>query len=78
MKTEAAKTAAYKISIIPTQVWLDATGKELFRHEGVMAAAEIVAKFKELGIDLGVPVTGAAKTVPAAGAVPVATGATCP
>jgi len=78
VKTEAAKTAAYKISIIPTQVWLDAAGKELFRHEGVMAAAEIVTKFTELGIDLGAPVVGAAKTTPAAGAVPVANGATCP
>ena len=55
VKTEPEKTATYKIGLIPTQVWLDASGKELFRHEGVMEAGKIVAKFKELGIDLGTP-----------------------
>ena len=65
VRTEAEKTAAYKISVIPTQIWLDASGKELFRHEGVMMAAQIAAKFKELGIDLGQPATAAETPAPA-------------
>ena len=38
----------YKIEIIPTQVFLDAQGKELFRHTGVFERAEILAKLREL------------------------------
>ena len=42
----------YGISTIPTQVFYDASGKELFRHEGFFAKADILAKYKELGINL--------------------------
>ena len=42
----------YEIRIIPTQIFYDASGKELFRHEGFFAKADILAKWKELGIDL--------------------------
>ncbi|MFO7524709.1 MAG: thioredoxin family protein [Ignavibacteriaceae bacterium] len=31
----------YKIKLIPTQVFLDANGKEFFRHEGFYPEAEI-------------------------------------
>jgi len=41
----------YKINIIPTQIFYDASGKELFRHEGFFAKDDILAKWKELGID---------------------------
>ncbi|MBP8952884.1 MAG: thioredoxin family protein [Armatimonadetes bacterium] len=40
----------YKIITIPTQVFLDADGKELFRHIGVFEKEEILAKLKELGM----------------------------
>ena len=43
---------AYRIKLIPTQIFFDATGKELFRHEGFFSKADILAKWKELGIDL--------------------------
>ncbi len=43
---------AYKISSIPTQIFYDAKGKELYRHVGYISAADIVAKFKDLGIKL--------------------------
>ncbi|MFB3881395.1 MAG: thioredoxin family protein [Armatimonadota bacterium] len=46
------KARAYKIRVIPTQVFVDADGKELFRHEGFFPKEEILAKFKELGINL--------------------------
>jgi thioredoxin 1 len=42
----------YGIEVIPTQIFYDATGKELFRHIGFFAKADILAKWKELGVDL--------------------------
>ncbi|HPD31474.1 MAG TPA: thioredoxin family protein [Phycisphaerae bacterium] len=36
-------------NLIPSQVFFDADGKELWRHEGFMPKDQIVAKFKELG-----------------------------
>jgi len=42
----------YGIKIIPTQIFFDATGKELFRHEGFFAKEDILSKWKELGINL--------------------------
>jgi thioredoxin 1 len=42
----------YKVKAIPTQIFYDAKGKELFRHVGFYPKADIVAKFKELGIKL--------------------------
>jgi thioredoxin 1 len=55
VRTEAEKAKPYSIKLIPTQIWFDADGKELSRHEGVIQAADIVARFKEHGIDLGAP-----------------------
>ncbi|MEJ5171857.1 MAG: thioredoxin family protein, partial [Fimbriimonadales bacterium] len=42
----------FAIESIPTQVFLDADGKELFRHSGFWPKEEIVSKFKELGVGL--------------------------
>ena len=49
-KDEAA-AEAHDVRIIPTQVFLDASGKELFRHEGFFAKEDILAKWKELGVE---------------------------
>ncbi|MHB9074897.1 MAG: thioredoxin family protein [Desulfobaccales bacterium] len=38
----------YKIMLIPTQVFLDASGKEVFRHVGLYPENELVDKLKEL------------------------------
>lgn len=43
----------YKIRAIPTQVFIDASGKEFFRHMGYYPKANIIARFKEHGIDFG-------------------------
>jgi thioredoxin 1 len=40
----------YKISVIPTQVFFDAEGKEVWRHVGFLPKADFVAKFAELGV----------------------------
>ena len=42
----------YNIKLIPTQIFYDSSGKELFRHEGFYAKEDIIAKWKECGIDL--------------------------
>jgi thioredoxin 1 len=47
---DAAKQ--YGIEVIPTQIFYDATGKELFRHIGFFGKEDILAKWKELGVDL--------------------------
>jgi thioredoxin 1 len=40
-KENKDKATFYKIKLIPTQVFLDANGKEFFRHEGFYPAKEI-------------------------------------
>ena len=40
----------YEIRLIPTQIFYDAAGKELFRHEGFFSEGDIMAKWKELGV----------------------------
>ena len=67
LKTEYAKTLTvhfldtrkwpaleeiYRIQLIPTQIFYDASGKELFRHIGFYAKEDIFAKWKEFGVDL--------------------------
>lgn len=42
----------YGIRMIPTQIFYDASGKELFRHEGFFAKEDILAKWRELGVEL--------------------------
>ncbi len=42
----------YKINLIPTQIFFDAAGKERFRHEGFFSKEDILAKWKELGVEL--------------------------
>ena len=38
----------YKIMLIPTQVFLDASGKEVDRHVGALTKGEVLKKLKEL------------------------------
>jgi thioredoxin 1 len=47
---DAAKP--YKIKLIPTQIFYDAKGKERFRHQGFFSKEDILAKWKELGVEL--------------------------
>lgn len=42
----------YKVMIIPTQIFFDASGKEQFRHEGFFSKEDILGKWKELGVYL--------------------------
>jgi thioredoxin 1 len=38
----------YKVVLIPTQVFLDASGQEVFRHMGLFAQDQLVKKLQEL------------------------------
>lgn len=40
----------YNVQAIPTQVFLDATGKEFFRHEGFFPEEELVKVLKDKGV----------------------------
>jgi len=42
----------YDTFFCPTQVFIDPSGKELFRHTGYYSKKDILAKWKELGVDL--------------------------
>jgi thioredoxin 1 len=44
----------FNINLIPTQLFYDASGKEIFRHQGFLSKEDILAKWKELGVDLSV------------------------
>lgn len=42
----------FGIRIIPTQIFFDAAGKELYRHQGFISKEDILAQWKKLGIKL--------------------------
>lgn len=42
----------YKVQTIPTQIFFNAKGKEIYRHAGYYPKDDIVKKFKDLGIKL--------------------------
>ncbi len=42
----------YGIRVIPTQIFYDASGQELHRHEGFLGKNDILAKWKEHGVAL--------------------------
>jgi thioredoxin 1 len=43
---------AYHVRVIPTQLILDAEGRELFRHEGYWPKKQVLAQFAAVGIEL--------------------------
>lgn len=52
----------YQVQFVPMLIFLDASGEELFRHSAPMSRADILAKWKALGIDLGSPKPNPEKT----------------
>jgi thioredoxin 1 len=45
-------TREFGINVIPTQIFFDATGKELYRHIGFFSKEEILNTFKSYGIPI--------------------------
>jgi thioredoxin 1 len=48
---DQAAGEAYNIRIIPTQIFFDEQGNELFRHEGFYSRQQILGKWRELGYE---------------------------
>jgi thioredoxin 1 len=40
----------FGIRTIPTQIFFDKDGKEVYRHEGFLSEEEIVSRFKDMGV----------------------------
>ena len=55
----------YGIKLIPTQIFFNASGKELFRHEGFYSKEDILAKWKELGVNLPINLPSFERLLPA-------------
>ncbi len=53
LRENADLARKYNIETIPTQIFFDAGGKELWRHENFLSKEDILAKWKELGYDFG-------------------------
>jgi len=70
----AAAKLQYRIDLIPTQVFYDASGTERFRHVGFISKEDILAKWRELGVDLNV--SAESPTTAPSIAPPVKSGAT--
>lgn len=45
-------SAEYGIKVIPTQIFYAADGSELFRHEGFFSRDDILAKWREFGVEI--------------------------
>jgi thioredoxin 1 len=50
LRDEPQAANRYRIRLIPTQIFFDAEGQEVFRHEGFMDKQSIKAKFAEIGV----------------------------
>lgn len=47
----ASLSRKYRIQLIPTQIFFDANSKEIYRHQGFMSEADIVAQLKKMGVE---------------------------
>jgi len=50
----------YRMRVIPTQIFFDAHGRELFRHEGFYSREDILGKWRELGFTFEAAAAGGA------------------
>ncbi|MBE0556811.1 MAG: thioredoxin fold domain-containing protein [Proteobacteria bacterium] len=50
VREDPAPAKRFGIRAIPTQIFFDKTGKEVYRHEGFLGEEEIVRRFKDMGV----------------------------
>jgi thioredoxin 1 len=48
---DPAASKTFGIQLIPTQIFLDEDGRELFRHQGFYSREDILSKWRELGYE---------------------------
>lgn len=51
LKDDVGALERYDARVIPTQIFFDRDGHEVWRHEGFMSRADILKKFKALGFN---------------------------
>jgi thioredoxin 1 len=51
LRDDPGAAREYGIRLIPTQIFYDAGGKEVWRHEGFLAKDAIIVKFTEMGVE---------------------------
>ena len=51
LRYEPQEARKYGIRLIPTQIFYDAEGNEVYRHEGFMDKQSIERKFAEMGVN---------------------------
>jgi thioredoxin 1 len=47
---DQAPAKRFGIRTIPTQIFFDQDGKEVYRHEGMLSEEEIVRRFQDMGV----------------------------
>ena len=47
---DRAPAKRFGIRAIPTQIFFDKDGKEVYRHEGFLSEEEIIRRFKDMGV----------------------------
>jgi thioredoxin len=52
LKKNVTIAKKYKIKSIPTQIFFDKDGKELWRHVGFISVKDMIKQFKVLGYDI--------------------------
>jgi thioredoxin 1 len=50
LREDAGAADGYNIRLIPTQIFFDAQGNEVWRHEGFLPKDAIVARFSAMGV----------------------------
>lgn len=51
LRDDPGAAREYGIRLIPTQIFFDVDGNEVWRHEGFLARDAIIAKFTEMGVE---------------------------
>jgi len=54
-KENRARVKEHKVRMIPTQIFFDAEGRELWRHVGFFSKMDILRKWRKLGYDFKIP-----------------------
>jgi thioredoxin 1 len=47
---DTSQAKKFKISTIPTQIFFDAQGEEVYRHQGFLSEKDIVGQFVKMGV----------------------------
>ncbi|MCX5825500.1 MAG: thioredoxin domain-containing protein [Deltaproteobacteria bacterium] len=50
VREDPAPGKRFGIRAIPTQIFFDKAGKEVYRHEGFLGEEEIIYRFKDMGV----------------------------